>query len=98
MVISTSRRFSLLALVPLVVGVGAWFTGTVALAAQQEGGTPKQLIVALRVTDKKDVPLTDIQSSELEVKENGKSQPVQAMELDKRQLAVALVLDNNTEL
>jgi hypothetical protein len=97
MLIFTSRRFCLLALAALVVACAAAPTAVTTLAAQQQG-TPKQLIVAMRVTDKKDVPLTDIQASELEVKENGKAVAVQAVELDKRPLALALVLDNNTEL
>jgi hypothetical protein len=44
------------------------------------------------------VPLTDVTASELEVKENGQSRPIQTAELDTRPLAVALVLDNNSEL
>ena len=70
--------------------------GAPAAAAQQ--GIPKQLLVSLYVTDKKGVPLTDVQASELQVKENGKAHPVQTAELDTRPLAVALVLDNNSEL
>ena len=66
-------------------------------AAPQEG-TPKQLLGTLHVTDKKNVPLTDITAAELEVKENGQSRPIQTAELDTRPLAVALVLDNNSEL
>ena len=66
-------------------------------AAPQEG-TPKQLLGTLHVIDKKNVPLTDITAAELEVKENGQSRPVQSAELDTRPLAVALVLDNNSEL
>ena len=46
-------------------------TGSTAAASQQ--GTPKQLLGTLYVTDKKDVPLTDVTASELEVKENGQS-------------------------
>jgi hypothetical protein len=71
-------------------------TGSTAAASQQ--GTPKQLLGTLYVTDKKDVPLTDVTASELEVKENGQSHPIQTAELDTRPLAVALVLDNNSEL
>lgn len=97
MLIFTSHRFSLLAVAAIVLACAAAFTAVTTLAAQQQG-TPKQLIVAMRVTDKKDVPLTDIQASELEVKENGKPVTVQGVELDKRPLALALVLDNNTEL
>src|SRR6187200_231892 len=71
-------------------------SGTTAAASQQ--GTPKQLLGTLYVTDKKDVPLTDVTAGELEVKENGQSRPIQTAELDTRPLAVALVLDNNSEL
>src|SRR6478609_3091702 len=97
MLIFASRRFSVLTVATLLLAGAAAFTAVTPLTAQQQG-TPKQLIVAMRVTDKKDVPLTDIQASELEVKENGKSVPVQGVELDKRPLVLALVLDNNTEL
>ena len=86
-------------LVFAAVVVTAWTApiATPAAAAQQQG-TPKQLIVTLRVTDKKDVPLADIAASELEVKENGQTRSILTAELDTRPLAVALVLDNNTEL
>jgi hypothetical protein len=59
---------------------------------------PKQLLVTLHVTDKKDVPITDLEPAELEVKENGQSRPIQVAERDTRPLAVALVVDNNSEL
>jgi hypothetical protein len=74
---------------------GSSMLGSATIAQQ---GTPKQLLGMLRVTDKKDVPLTDVTAGELEVKENGQSRPVQSAELDTRPLAVALVLDNNSEL
>jgi hypothetical protein len=81
----------------LVVAISCSLSvGTTAAAAQQ--GIPKQLLGTLHVTDKKGVPLTDVTASELEVKENGKSLPIQSAELDTRPLAVALVLDNNSEL
>ena len=67
-------------------------------AAGGQGTMPKQLVVTLHVTDKKDVPLTDLEATELEVRENGQSRPIQVAELDKRPLAVALVVDNNAEL
>jgi len=67
-------------------------------AVGAQGTMPKQLVVTLHVTDKKDVPLTDLQATELEVKENGQPRPIQIAELDKRPLAVALVVDNNSEL
>lgn len=67
-------------------------------AAGGQGAVPKQLVVTLHVTDKKDVPLTDLEADELEVKENGQSRPIQVAELDKRPLAVALVVDNNSDL
>ena len=98
MLIFGSRRFSLVACAIAAAVVLAGSAASIATAAAQQTGTPKQLIVSLHVTDKKGVPLTDIQASELEVMENGKSVPVQGAELDKRTLAVALVLDNNTEL
>ena len=56
------------------------------------------MLGSLYVTDKKGVPLTDIGPAELEVKENGRSRPIRIAELDTRPLAVALVLDNNSEL
>ena len=68
-----------------------------AAAPASEQGVPKQLLGSLYVTDKKGVPLTDITAAELEVKENGKPRAIQSAELDTRPLAVALVLDNNSE-
>ena len=81
---------------PVVAILCSLSIGTAEAAAQQ--GTPKQLLGTLHVTDKKGVPLTDVTAGELEVKENGKSRPIQSAELDTRPLAVALVLDNNSEL
>jgi hypothetical protein len=81
----------------LLVAISCCTSVAVAPAAARQG-TPKQLIVSLHVTDKKDVPLTDITAGELELKENGQSRPLQVAELDTRPLAVALVLDNNSEL
>ena len=98
MLISASARFSLLACAVTVAIVTAGSAASVGVAAAQQTGTPKQLIVALHVTDKKGVPLSDVTAAELEVTENGKSRSVQAVELDTRPLAVALVVDNNTEL
>jgi hypothetical protein len=70
---------------------------SVGAPAASRQGLPKQVLGSLYVTDKKGVPLTDIAPAELEVKENGKSRPIQIAELDTRPLAVALVLDNNSE-
>jgi hypothetical protein len=70
---------------------------TTTVLAQQQG-TPTQLLVTLHVTDKKDVPLTDVTAGEFEVKENGQTRAVQSAALDTRPLAVALVLDNNSAL
>ena len=86
-------------LVFAAVVVAAW-TAPIATpaAAGQQQGTPKQLIVTLHVIDKKDVPLGDIAASELEIKENGQTRSILTAELDARPLAVALILDNNTEL
>ena len=80
--------------------LSAVLLGSLALgapAAVSQQGIPKQLLGSLYVTDKKGVPLTDIAPAELEVKENGKPRPIQSAELDTRPLAVALVLDNNSE-
>lgn len=71
---------------------------SVGAPAAAQKGIPKQVLGSLYVTDKKGVPLTDIGPAELEVKENGRSRPIQIAELDRRPLAVALVLDNNSEL
>jgi hypothetical protein len=73
-------------------------TFAVGAPAAAEQGVPKQVLGSLYVTDKKGVPLTDIKLAELEVKENGASRPIQLAELDTRPLAIALVLDNNSEL
>jgi len=98
MLIFASRRFSLLASVAVVAVVTTGSPASVGMAAAQQTGTPKQLFVALHVTDKKGAPLTDVTAAELEVTENGKSRPIQAAELDTRPLAAAIVIDNNTEL
>ena len=65
---------------------------------RRPAGDAQQLLGTLHVTDKKGVPLTDVTARELEAKENGKSRPIQSVELDTRPSAVALVLDNNSEL
>ena len=95
----TRPRWSHLVCMAAALAAGAFpavSAGTSAARSQQ--GTPKQLLGTLHVTDKKDVPLTDVTASELEVKENGQSRPIQTAALDTRPLAVALVLDNNSEL
>lgn len=79
----------------VTVLLGSLALGAPAALSQQ--GIPKQVLGSLYVTDKKGVPLTDITPAELEVKENGKPRPIQSAELDTRPLAVALVLDNNSE-
>ena len=90
-------RSVLVVVMALVVAIVlSMAVGTTAAAAQQ--GTPKQLLGTLYVTTKKGVPLTDVTAGELEVKENGKARPIQIATLDTRPLAVALVLDNNSEL
>jgi hypothetical protein len=86
------------AVIALVVSTGSSLLFGPAAAAAQQGTVPKQLFVTLHVTDKRDVPLTDLEPGELEVKENGQSRPILSAERDKRPLAVALVLDNNSEL
>jgi hypothetical protein len=65
------------------------------VTAQQ---VPKRVIVPVHVVDKKGVPATDLAPGEIEVLENGKARPVQTLELDRRPLAVALIIDNNSEL
>ena len=87
---------------PVWVGIAvaaALLTGLAhgAPAPASEQGVPRQLLGSLYVTDRKGVPLTDIDAAELEVKENGKPRAIQSAVLDTRPLAVALVLDNNSE-
>lgn len=82
----------------VVAGGSALLGPAAAAAARQASGIPKQLVVTLHVTDKKNVPLTDLTAADLEVSENGQARPVQIAELDQRPLAVALVVDNNVEL
>ena len=89
---------------PLACGVTALVVTTAIgvligpAAAARQGTVPKQLLVTLHVTDKHDVPFTDLEANELGVKENGQARPIQTADLDHRPLAVALVLDNNSEL
>src|SRR6185369_6185517 len=84
------------ALALVIVVLPGLSAGAAAVRSQQ--GTPKQLLGTLYVTDKKDVPLTDVTAGELEVKEDGQSRQIQTADLDTRSLSVALVLDNNSEL
>lgn len=82
------------------IAVAAALLASLALGAPapaSEQGVPKQLLGSLYVTDRKGAPLTDIAAAELEVKENGKPRAIQGAVLDTRPLAVALVLDNNSE-
>src|SRR6188474_2120408 len=90
------RLASLAATVIAVAGSGASLHAS--QSAAQQTGVPKQLLVNIYVTDKKNVPLTDVTLAELEVKENGQTRTIQSAELDQRPLAVALILDNNSEL
>ena len=98
---TTVRQFSHLvcgvAALFVAAGSGALF-GAAATAVEQAPGMPKQLLVTLHVNDKKNVPLTDLAASDLEVTENGQARPIMHAELDQRPLAVALVVDNNSEL
>jgi hypothetical protein len=80
----------------VMVGSNAPLDGSA--PAIQQSGVPKQLLVNLHVTDKKGVPITDVTPAEFEVKENGQKRTILSAELDKRPLAVALILDNNSEL
>ncbi len=64
----------------------------------QQPALPAQLVVSLRVVDKKATPLTDLAPTEFEVKENGQSRTVTRAELDTRPLSAALVLDSNGTL
>ena len=90
------RLASLAATVIAVAGSGASLHAS--QSAAQQTGVPKQLLVNIYVTDKKNLPLTDVTLAELEVKENGQTRTIQSAELDQRPLAVALILDNNSEL
>jgi len=64
----------------------------------QQPALPEQLVVSLRVVDKKGTALTDLAPNEFEVKENGQSRTIMKAELDKRPLSAALVLDSNGSL
>jgi hypothetical protein len=92
----SGRLACLAATVTMVAGSVALLHGSP--PATQQTGVPKQLLVNIYVTDKKNVPVTDVTLAELEVKENGQTRTIQSAELDQRPLAVALILDNNSEL
>jgi len=90
------RLACLAATVTVVAGSVALLHGSP--PATQQTGVPKQLFGTLHVTDKKGVPITDVTAAEFEVKENGQTRTIVGAELDQRPLAVALILDNNSEL
>lgn len=89
-------RFDTPILVAVVIGV------SVSVAPRpvsgRQGSTPRQLVVSVRVLDKKGSLLTDLAPAEFEVKENGQSRTILHAELDRRPLSVALVLDSNGSL
>ena len=64
----------------------------------RQTAVPQKLVVSVHVVDKHDTPLTDLAPTEFEVKENGQSRTILRAELDRRPLAVALVVDSNGAL
>jgi hypothetical protein len=60
-----------------------------------QGALPEQLVVSLTVTDKKGKPVEDLKAGEVQVVENGTARPVDKLELDRRPLTVALVIDTS---
>lgn len=65
------------------------------LLAVQGAQLPDQLVLSFTVTDKKGKPIEDIKAEEVQVVENGKAGSVQKVELDRRPLHVAIVLDTS---
>jgi len=64
---------------------------TALLAAQ--GALPEQLVVSFSVTDKKGAPVEDLKAEEIRVVEGGSAHGVERVELDRRPLTIALVVD-----
>ena len=60
-----------------------------------QGALPEQLVVSLTVTDKKGKPIEDLKAGEVQVVENGAAHPIDRLELDRRPLTVALVIDTS---
>jgi hypothetical protein len=63
-----------------------------------QGQVPEELVVSIAVTDKRGHPIEDLQPEEVTVQENGVGLPVSRLELDRRPMRVALVLDSSAAL
>lgn len=59
-----------------------------------QAAIPDQLVLSFTATDKKGKPVEDLKPEEVTVQENGASRPVEKLELDRRPLSVALVVDS----
>jgi hypothetical protein len=63
-----------------------------------QGQVPAELVVSITVTDKRGHPIEDLKPEEVTVHENGARLPVNRLELDRRPMRVALVLDSSAAL
>jgi hypothetical protein len=59
---------------------------------------PDQLVLSFTATDKKGKPIEDLKAEEVQVIENGKASAVDKVELDRRPLSVALVVDTGSDM
>jgi hypothetical protein len=65
-----------------------------ACLAVQAAGLPDQLVLSFTATDKKGKPVEDLKVEEIQVVENGTAHAIVKLELDRRPLTVALVIDS----
>jgi hypothetical protein len=72
---------------------------TAALAQEAPApAVPEQLVIAVSVTDKKGKPIEDMKQDEFVVQQDGKPTAIRRVELDRRPLSVALVLDSSAAI
>jgi hypothetical protein len=66
-----------------------------ALLAWQGAGLPDQLVLSFTATDKKGRPVEDLKLEDVQVVESGAAHAIGKLELDRRPLTVALVIDSS---
>jgi len=66
-----------------------------ALLVGQGAALPDHLVLSFTATDKKGKPVEDLKTEEIQVVENGTGHGVEKLELDRRPLTVAFVLDSS---
>src|SRR6188472_3315090 len=66
-----------------------------ALLAWQGATLPEQLVLSFTATDKKGKAVEDLKPEEIQVLENGAAHSIDKLELDRRPLSVAFVVDSS---